>query len=86
MRFVIYGNSGSGKTALARELALRAGIDVLELDRIAREAKAARQGAGPPPRSRSWMRSAPAAPIGSSKVATATWCSPRCTTSPNWCS
>jgi len=46
MRFVIYGNSGSGKTALARELALRADIDVLELDRIAREAEAAAAGCG----------------------------------------
>jgi adenylate kinase family enzyme len=37
MRFVIYGNAASGKTTLARELALRSGIDVLELDRIAYE-------------------------------------------------
>ncbi len=41
MRFVIYGNTASGKTALARELALRTGIEVLELDRIALEPEAA---------------------------------------------
>ncbi len=35
MRFVIYGNAGAGKSTLARELALRSGMPVLELDRIA---------------------------------------------------